>query len=50
MKNINLFIKENVKTIGNDAYVTPEIPEKKLNNAIKAFSCEDYYESILAIY
>ena len=50
MKNINLFIKENVKTIGNDAYITPEIPEKKLNNAIKAFNCESFYESILAIY
>jgi hypothetical protein len=50
MKNINLFIKENVKTIGNDAYITPDIPEKKLNNAIKAFNCEDFYESILAIY
>ncbi len=50
MKNINLFIKENVKNIGKHAYVAPEIPEKKLNNAIKAFKCEDFYESILAIY
>jgi len=49
MKNINLFIKDNVKDIGKDVYVTPEIPEKKLNNAIKAFKCESFYESILAI-
>lgn len=49
MKNINLFIKENVKDIGSSVYVTPEIPEKKLNNAIKAFKCESFYESILAI-
>lgn len=50
MGNINLFIKENVQNIGKDVYVTPEIPEKKLNNAIKAFKCESFYESILAIY
>jgi len=50
MQNINLFIKDNVKTIGKDVYITPEIPEKKLNNAIKAYKCESFYESILAIY
>jgi len=49
MGNINLFIKDNVKSIGKDVYITPEIPEKKLNNAIKAFKCESFYESILAI-
>jgi len=49
MKNINLFIKENVKKIGSKVYVTPNIPEKKLNNAIKAMKCEDFYQSILAI-
>jgi len=50
MENINLFIKENVKSIGKDVYITPEIPEKKLNNVIKAYKCESFYESILAIY
>lgn len=49
MGNVNLFIKDNVKNIGKDVYITPEIPEKKLNNAIKAFKCESFYESILAI-
>lgn len=49
MNNINIFIKENVKSIGSGVYITPEIPEKKLNNAIKAFKCEGFYESILAI-
>lgn len=49
MSNINIFIKENVKSIGSGVYITPEIPEKKLNNAIKAFKCEGFYESILAI-
>lgn len=49
MSNINIFIKENVKSIGSGVYVAPEIPEKKLNNAIKAFNCESFYKSILAI-
>jgi len=49
MNNINIFIKENVKSIGNGVHITPEIPEKKLNNAIKAFNCEGFYEFILAI-
>ncbi|MDQ7060403.1 MAG: hypothetical protein Q9M43_04485 [Sulfurimonas sp.] len=49
MENINLFIKENVKDIGDSVYIAPNIPEKKLNNAIKAFKCENFYESILAI-
>ena len=49
MSNINIFIKENVKSIGSGVHITPEIPEKKLNNAIKAFNCEEFYESILAI-
>tara|TARA_R110001583_G_scaffold193698_2_gene362757 strand:- start:1506 stop:3134 length:1629 start_codon:yes stop_codon:yes gene_type:complete len=49
MSNINIFIKENIKSIGSGVHITPEIPEKKLNNAIKAFKCESFYESILAI-
>jgi len=49
VNNINVFIKENVRGIGKGVYVAPEIPEKKLNNAIKAFHCEEFYESILAI-
>lgn len=48
-KNINVFIKENIKSIGKDVYIAPDIPEKKFNNAIKAFKCEGFYESILAI-
>lgn len=51
MKNVNVFIKENVKAISpENIYVAPEIPEKKLNNAIKTFKCEEKLESILALY
>ena len=50
MSSINLFIKENVQKIAKSVYVTPEIPEKKLNNVITTYKCEDYKNSILAIY
>jgi hypothetical protein len=55
MKNINVWIKENVDSIGEYVYIIDHpnekkrAPEKKLNNAIKAFKCEDFYKNILAI-
>ena len=42
MSSVNLFIKENVQKIATSGYVTPEIPEKKLNNVITTYKCEDY--------
>jgi len=50
MKNINVFIKDNIGAVSTDVFVTPKIPDKKLNNAVKAFNCEDNLDSILAIY
>ncbi|RKZ74671.1 MAG: hypothetical protein DRQ57_10190 [Gammaproteobacteria bacterium] len=50
MKNINAFIKENIGAVSKNVFVAPEIPGKKLNNAVKAFNCEDNLDSILAIY
>ncbi len=50
MDNINLFIKDNVKNVGNDIYIVPEIPEKKLNNALKSYGKDVSPESVLALY
>ncbi|MDM8558274.1 hypothetical protein [Candidatus Parabeggiatoa sp. HSG14] len=50
MKNINLFIKDNIGAVSTKVSVAPKIPNKKLNNAVKAFNCEDNLNSILAIY
>ncbi len=50
MANINLFIKENIKNVGKDIYVVPNIPEKKLNNALKSYGNDISYESVLALY
>lgn len=50
MSSINLFIKENVGKLSRSIYVTPDIPEKKLNNVIKAYNFEEYQKTILAIF
>jgi len=51
MNNINVYIKESVRNIAKKGiYIAPDIPEKKLNNVIKAFNCESFQKSILAIY
>lgn len=51
MNNINVFIKENIKKVSpKNIFISPEIPEKKLNNAIKSFGCKDNHKAILAIY
>ncbi len=50
MKNINVFIKDNIGAVSKKVFIAPEIPEKKLNNAVKAFHCEDNIGSIIAIY
>ncbi|EAH5200550.1 hypothetical protein AAIL08_000679 [Campylobacter upsaliensis] len=45
----NIFIKEHIKVV-EGILIAPDIPEKKLNNAIKAFECEDSMSSIIALY
>lgn len=45
----NIFVKEHISII-EDILIAPDIPEKKLNNAIKAFGCEDSMSSIIALY
>jgi len=49
MSNVNFFIKENVKSIGDYVYIAPDIPEKKLNNAVSAMKCQQLLDSIIAI-
>lgn len=48
--SVNVYIKENVGKLGKKVFIAPDIPEKKMNNAIKAFKCEDFYQSILAVF
>jgi hypothetical protein len=51
MESVNLFIKENIEKIAKKGiYIVPNIPEKKLNNILTAFKCENSRNNILAIY
>lgn len=49
MPSVNTYVRENVKSIGEYVYLAPDIPEKKLNNAVSAMKCEDLLHSIIAI-
>ncbi|MBD5167006.1 MAG: hypothetical protein HDT12_04440 [Helicobacter sp.] len=49
MLDANMYIQEHIKEI-DGILVVPNIPEKKLNKAIKGFKCEDCMNSILALY
>jgi len=46
-----LEVAYNVPSInkGKNILITPNIPEGKLNNAVKAFKCEDAYKSIFTL-
>lgn len=51
MLSASVFIQQNIKeSLGNDSklYVTPDIPEKKLNNAAKAYNVD--YKTIVSLY
>lgn len=51
MSNVNEYLRNNVKVISQkNVHVAPEIPEKKLNNAITAFKYEGSPRSVVALY
>ena len=50
MRNINVYLKDNLKTVSKNIFISPDIPEKKLNNSIKAFNILDDYKYVIAIY
>lgn len=50
MKNINIFIKENIQSVSKNISIAPSIPEKKLNNAVKSFKLTNGINSIIAIF
>lgn len=50
MESSSSFIQENIKKfLNSNMFVSPDIPEKKLNNATKAFEV-DNYKNIVALY
>lgn len=50
MQNINTFIKDNVGQIANKGlHISPDIPEKKLNNAASTMNLEENINSVIAL-
>ena len=47
--SIASYIKENVMLLGSNVYVTPNIPEKKLNDAITSYAPDVYSDYVLAL-
>lgn len=50
MQDINVFIKDNVGQVANKGlHVSPDIPEKKLNNAARSMNLQDNINSVIAL-
>lgn len=47
--SVESYIKNNIKKLGNKVYVVPEIPEKKLNNAILSIAPNINQQYVLAL-
>lgn len=50
MASINIYLRENLAAISKNVVVAPEIPEKKLNNAVAAFGYTGGVANIVALY
>ena len=50
MKNINVYLRENLNQISKNVHIAPNIEEKKLNNAIKSFGYTGKPSNIVAIF
>jgi hypothetical protein len=50
MENINTYLKENLTKVGKNIFISPNISEKKLNNAVKACKITEEYNYVIAIY
>lgn len=49
MSGINQYLKERLSEMGNATYIAPDIPEKKLTNAVNAFKFNGDPSSIIGI-
>lgn len=50
LADINRYLRENLKAVSKDITVAPDIPEKKLNNAISSFGFNGSPHSVIALY
>lgn len=47
--SISSYIKDNIMLLGSNVYIAPNIPEKKLNEAITSYAPEVYSDYVLAL-
>ena len=51
MSNINIYLRDNLKSIApKNVYVAPDIDEKRLNNAVKAFGYTGSPANVIALF
>lgn len=50
MQNVNEYLRENLNKVGGNIYIAPNIPEKKINNAISEFKYNSDINSVIALY
>ncbi len=50
MADINLYLREHLGSVSENVSVSPNIPEKKLNNAVVAFGYGGGVENVIALY
>lgn len=50
MASINLYLREHLAAVSKNVSVSPDIPEKKLNNAVAAFAYQGSVANVIALY
>lgn len=48
--NVNIFLRENLHLLSKEMHISPDIPENKMNNAIKAFKYDGEPDNVIAIF
>jgi hypothetical protein len=49
MTNVNVYLRENLASVSSKIFIAPNIDEKKLNNAVKAFGFTGSTSSVVAL-
>lgn len=49
MTNVNVYLRENLASVSSKTFIAPNIDEKKLNNAVKAFGFTGSTSSVVAL-
>lgn len=50
MANINLYLRDHLGSVSKNVSVSPDVPEKKLNNAVAAFAYKGSVSNVIALY